>query len=721
MGIFHKLVRTGIGALVGALLPFMGAQAQQSVLQGGNWTAGHFPIYAPGSGSTQPVIIDSGSAPAVIGNGTAGQLGWYQTSGTVISGALNANLVNGNLTLGQAGSVLGSLSLTGSSTGVVSLIPQGSAGTWNFNLPTTAGTAGGPLTSGGGGSTPMVWGTRSGNTTAFATVSGALTSGHCAVFDVSGNLVDNGSGCGGSGTVNAGSAGQFAQYPASTTAVSGSSLMSYTGSTISISGGLTVNPSNLNVLLTPSGTGFVTINPASAGTIDDMVIGGSTPLAITGTTISARNGLASGVAGSTIGSLSLSGNTSGTIIVQPQAIAGSYNFNLPNTAGSSRQPLLSGGGGAGGMTWGTVSGSTSSFATTSGALTSGHVAAFDASGNIVDGGSPPTGTINSGTTGQMAWFAGNGTTLSGNANLTISAGAVTAGVAGAAAGTFSVTGSSSGTIVIGGSSATIGSYNFNLPTTAGSANQPLLSGGGGASAMTWGARSGNTTTFGTVTGALTNGHCLAADASGNIIDNGSTCGTGGSGTVTSSSAGQVAYYASSTNAVAGNSSLTMSGSALTVGVAGAATGSVAVTGVTSGTVTIKPQAVAGTYEFDLPTTAGSAGQVLTSQGGAGTAMTWSTAGHAAITGQATSFNAAAGGAYCVDTTGGAITATLAASPANNDEILFIDCKNNWGTTALTVAPNGNKIMNISASMTVNTTNANFHLIYYSANSSWLLY
>lgn len=48
-------------------------------------------------------------------------------------------------------------------------------------------------------------------------------------------------------------------------------------------------------------------------------------------------------------------------------------------------------------------------------------------------------------------------------------------------------------------------------------------------------------------------------------------------------------------------------------------------GASSGSVTVKAQAAAGTWEFDLPITAGTAGMVLTSQGGAGTAMTWSSA------------------------------------------------------------------------------------------------
>lgn len=52
--------------------------------------------------------------------------------------------------------------------------------------------------------------------------------------------------------------------------------------------------------------------------------------------------------------------------------------------------------------------------------------------------------------------------------------------------------------------------------------------------------------------------------------------------------------------------------------------SIKINGSTSGTVTIAPQAAAGTYNFNLPITAGTAGQVLTSQAGGTTAMTWTT-------------------------------------------------------------------------------------------------
>ena len=43
-------------------------------------------------------------------------------------------------------------------------------------------------------------GTRTGNTTLFATANGSTTSGNCAKWDASGNIVDNGATCGGSGS-----------------------------------------------------------------------------------------------------------------------------------------------------------------------------------------------------------------------------------------------------------------------------------------------------------------------------------------------------------------------------------------------------------------------------------------------------------------------------------------------------------------------------------------
>ncbi len=82
-------------------------------------------------------------------------------------------------------------------------------------------------------------------------------------------------------------------------------------------------------------------------------------------------------------------------------------------------------------------------------------------------------------------------------------------------------------------------------------NLPVIGGGAGATPAS-GARSGNTTTFGTTSGALTNGHCLQVDANGNIVDAGGACSTGsGGGTVTAGLINQLAWYSSAGTVVVG--------------------------------------------------------------------------------------------------------------------------------------------------------------------------
>jgi hypothetical protein len=92
--------------------------------------------------------------------------------------------------------------------------------------------------------------------------------------------------------------------------------------------------------------------------------------------------------------------------------------------------------------------------------------------------------------------------------------------------------------------------NGGTGVTSFTANNPLI--GAGASAIAQGTRSGNTTTFATSSGALTSTHCVSIDASGNFVDAGGTCTTGGSsGIVSAGTTSQLAYYASSGSTVSG--------------------------------------------------------------------------------------------------------------------------------------------------------------------------
>lgn len=72
----------------------------------------------------------------------------------------------------------------------------------------------------------------------------------------------------------------------------------------------------------------------------------------------------------------------------------------------------------------------------------------------------------------------------------------------------------------------------------------------------------------------------------------------GSGTVNSGTAGQLGYYAATGTAISGSADATISGSALTLGVAGSAQGSLLLSGATSGTETLAvPAAASGTIKF----------------------------------------------------------------------------------------------------------------------------
>jgi len=51
------------------------------------------------------------------------------------------------------------------------------------------------------------------------------------------------------------------------------------GNNLSVDVAININPANAQVDLSPTGTGVVRINPATAGTMNNMVIGGTTPLA----------------------------------------------------------------------------------------------------------------------------------------------------------------------------------------------------------------------------------------------------------------------------------------------------------------------------------------------------------------------------------------------------------------------------------------------------------
>lgn len=143
----------------------------------------------------------------------------------------------------------------------------------------------------------------------------------------------------------------------------------------------------------------------------------------------------------------------------------------------------------------------------SGAFVSGDVVKFNAGGFLVDGGAAGTGTVTHtpGALTQYAVMVGNGA-----ADSTVLASLGSAGfvLTSQGAGLPPVWSNISGTGTV---THTAGALTANLPVI----------GNGGADVKV-GTVSGNTTEFGTVSGALTAGHLAAFDASGNIVDGGAS-------------------------------------------------------------------------------------------------------------------------------------------------------------------------------------------------------
>ena len=61
------------------------------------------------------------------------------------------------------------------------------------------------------------------------------------------------------------------------------------GVNLTLDGAFNMNPANANIQISPTGTGTLTVNPATVGTMNNMAIGGSTPLAGAFTTLSATS------------------------------------------------------------------------------------------------------------------------------------------------------------------------------------------------------------------------------------------------------------------------------------------------------------------------------------------------------------------------------------------------------------------------------------------------
>jgi hypothetical protein len=103
------------------------------------------------------------------------------------------------------------------------------------------------------------------------------------------------------------------------------------GVNLSLDGAFNMNPANATISIAPTGTGTLTVNPATAGTINNMAIGGTTPAAGAFTTLSTTTAIGpasggTGVANNAAATVTSSGNFAYT-----RTLTGATNVTFPTT------------------------------------------------------------------------------------------------------------------------------------------------------------------------------------------------------------------------------------------------------------------------------------------------------------------------------------------------------------------------------------------------------
>lgn len=122
---------------------------------------------------------------------------------------------------------------------------------------------------------------------------------------------------------------------------SGTSVLQWGGGggvNLTLDGAFNMNPANYNISIAPTGTGTLTVNPATAGTMNNMAIGGSTPAAGAFTTLSTTSTVsANGSVGSSGQVLTSAGAGSPAVWSTPTAYA---TVTDDTTTNATRYPLF---------------------------------------------------------------------------------------------------------------------------------------------------------------------------------------------------------------------------------------------------------------------------------------------------------------------------------------------------------------------------------------------
>ena len=133
-----------------------------------------------------------------------------------------------------------------------------------------------------------------------------------------------------------------------------------------------------------------------------------------------------------------------------------------------------------------------------------------------------------------------------------------------------------------------------------------------------------------------------------------------------------------------------------------------------------PTSVSASYTLTFPAATGSADQILVTDGSGNLSFVDNSGGTSWQAVKTTAFTAVAGEGYFINTTSGAITMTLPATPTLGDEVSFVDYAGTFDTNNLTIGRNSENIQGSAADLTVSVERAANTLVYTDGTQGWLL-
>ena len=135
---------------------------------------------------------------------------------------------------------------------------------------------------------------------------------------------------------------------------------------------------------------------------------------------------------------------------------------------------------------------------------------------------------------------------------------------------------------------------------------------------------------------------------------------------------------------------------------------------------MKASGTTTSYTLTWPAATGSADQILSTNGSGVLSFVDNSGGTSWQAVKTTTYTAVAGEGIFANTSGGAWTLTLPASPTIGDEVAVVDYAGTFDTNNLTIGRNSKNIQGAAADLTVSTERAAFTLVFSDNTQGWLL-